>query len=117
MSNAGGRPDAPATAAPMTLIQELNHRIANDYTILLAELALAAAHLPNPEGRAALVVAQGRLHAFANAHRALLPPMGSADLDLAAYLELVCGVTARARMIEPRLTLRLSAEEIVVSAA
>src|ERR1700761_9377806 len=104
----------PKPANPMILVQELNHRVMNEYTAAIASLSLAAAEMASSEGRAVLARAQTRLHAFANVHRALQPPTCSAEVDLGAYLERVCSAMAKASLAQHRLSLSLPGYDVIV---
>ena len=64
---------APLRLEPLILVQEISHRVVNEYTQAIAGIRLAAAGVASPEGRLALVAAATQLHVYAEAHRALGP--------------------------------------------
>jgi len=102
---------------PLVLLQELNHRVANDYMTLISDLAIAARGLTNSDDRAALINAQNRIRALADAHRALQAPCSETTVELSAYLMAICDATAKARATERRLTLFLPNAEVVMTSA
>ncbi|HEX3364171.1 sensor histidine kinase [Phenylobacterium sp.] len=75
---------------PLLLVNEISHRVLNEYTHAITTLAMARAGVTDITARSALAAAEGRLRACANVHRALRPPPGGRPRDLGAYLETVC---------------------------
>jgi len=94
-----------ALALSGALAHELADRVVEDYTSVIADLALAAAEPRRDDARAAVLQVQARLRALADAHRVLRAPSHDTQLDLTDYLEHVCRVTAKARALETRVTL------------
>lgn len=80
-------PERLLDADSLTLVEEISHRVMNDYTHAVATLSLAAADMANANARLALIVAARRLRAYADVHRALTPPYGPGRADLGEYLK------------------------------
>jgi two-component sensor histidine kinase len=98
-------PLAPASliggsSESLLLIAEMTHRISNEYALAIASISLAAARSASLEVRTALGEAAGRLHDFAEAHRALQAPISSGIVDLSDYLQRLCGALVRASLAE-----------------
>jgi two-component sensor histidine kinase len=98
---------------PLLLVQEITHRVVNEYTQAIATLVLAAAEAPCPDARSALKRAALRLQAFAEAHRVLQPLPSTGEMGLGDYLERVCEALVAASLNERGVRLRLVCEEIV----
>ena len=80
-------------------VEEIEHRVANEFAMAVASISLAAAHSASAEVKSALAEAARRLRDFANAHRSLQPP-GEGPVDLSEYLHRLCMSVARARLNE-----------------
>lgn len=99
---------------PMILVQEISHRVVNEYTHAIACIRLAAARLVSAEAQEILTEAATTLRNFADAHRALqLPSAG--DIDLGEYLARLCAATTAAGLSERGIRLRLSCDTIQMS--
>lgn len=105
--------DAPGS---IILLQEYNHRMLNEYAAAIAGLSIAASGIKSPEGRAALTTAKDHLFAIAQMHRALQAPLTGA-VDVAGYLESVCGAASQALTLGSHLVLRIRSPEIILPAA
>jgi NAD(P)H-dependent FMN reductase len=68
---------ASAPIEPLILVEEISHRVVNEYSQAIAIIRLAAAEVVSREAREALGSAATRLIHFAEAHRALQAPRGS----------------------------------------
>lgn len=97
------------------LLEEIAHRVLDDYTEAVAELRLAAASECGPS-RLALNSAAARLLVRAQAHRALQPPSAGGKMELGGYLEQVCAAVTKARLAERGTWLALSADEVWLDA-
>jgi two-component sensor histidine kinase len=104
--------EAQAPLQPLHLIDEITHRVVNEYTEAICALGLAAAKAPGEQAQAALASAAGRLPAQVEAHRALQASFADGPLDLADYLAGVCARLARAPLAETGVRLALDADEI-----
>jgi two-component sensor histidine kinase len=102
---------AGGASLPLHLVEEISHRVANEYAEAISGLSLAAAGPIGGELRQALRHAADRLHAHAENHRALLPPM-EARVNLADYIGRVCAAFSRATLAERRVGLVLKADDV-----
>lgn len=101
----------PMTASPsereassveqLLLVEEISHRVVNEYTAAIAAIGLEVARTTEPRARAALIRIQAHLRALADAHRALQAPVGPVEADLAEYLDRLCAALSAA-MPRPR---------------
>ncbi len=108
------RPEA--SGAPLLMVAELEHRIANEYALAVASLSLAAARSKDAETTAALAGAAQRLRDFADAHRALQAPAAPGPADLGDHLQRLCDALVRASLAERGIGLTLVREEIILDA-
>jgi len=72
------------------LFEELSHRIKNNLSMVVSVLSLEAVASKQPETRAALEKAAGRIHAIANAQESFWPSERSGHVDLRVYLDRIC---------------------------
>jgi two-component sensor histidine kinase len=108
--------DVGQTPPPLFLVEEITHRVLNEYTEAIATLALAAASAPDPRSQVVLATAAGRLRAHAEAHRALQAPINEGPLDLAGYITQLCASLTRAQLAERGVRLTLSADQVWLDA-
>jgi two-component sensor histidine kinase len=92
------------------LLEELNHRVANEYAIASASIR-SAARGASTDARADLAAACSRLHKYAESHRAHLAPLGEIT-DLSHYLERLCYTVVRSKLEERGVALRFIANSI-----
>jgi len=109
-SAASGQPLA------LHLVEEISHRVINEYAEAIAILTLAASRRP-ATADSALTQAAERLRAHAEAHRALLAPRADGPIDLGHHIGKLCGSLSGASLEERGIDLRLSAEEIWIDSA
>jgi two-component sensor histidine kinase len=102
---------------PWLFVEEIEHRVMNEYAMAAASISMAAARTSIPDVKATLTEAVRRLRNYADVHRSLQPPAADAVLDLADYLRSLCESLVRARLSERgisltvvELNLQLSAE-------
>lgn len=81
---------------PLYLLEEISHRVMNEYAAAICELTLAAGSAANAHARATLHHAAARLHLHVEAHRALLTPADDEVVDLAGHLGRICASMTRA---------------------
>ena len=108
--------EAGAGLQPMFLVEEITHRVLNEYAEAIATLRLAAAETPHLQSRGTLASAVRRLRAHAEAHRALQPPVTERPVELAQYLTEVCGCLVDAQLSESGIWLTINAEEVWLDA-
>ena len=101
-STAASAPDA------MLLLAELGHRVANEYSLAIASISLAAHRAQHPQARSALDAAAERLRRYAGAHRALQAPLaGGGMIDLSDYLRELCRAQVQASLAERNIAVTL----------
>jgi two-component sensor histidine kinase len=99
-------------AVPLLLIEEITHRVINEYAVAIRSIDSEAAHLVDVAARAALGRATARLRAQADAHRALQPPAARGSLNLGEYLARLCAALSAACLAEHGMRLELVDEDI-----
>jgi len=97
---------------PLHLIDEITHRVVNEYTEAICALGLAAAASRDLAARTALITAASRLRAQVEAHRALQSPFTAGPVDLADYVGEVCARLAQAPLAEAGARLTVDADEV-----
>lgn len=96
-----------SASGPWLYVAEMAHRVANEYTLAIASLSLAAERSESPDARAALSSAGARLRSYAAVHRALLPPTAPVETDLSYHLQMLCGAMVEASLAERGINLIL----------
>jgi two-component sensor histidine kinase len=109
-------PDMTTKAVPLLLVEELSHRVINEYAQAIAMVRLSAARTASPEAQVALLSTASRLDSFAQAHRALLAPRVQGDIELSHYLEGLCRAMTAAILAERDIRLSLVGETVVLAA-
>jgi two-component sensor histidine kinase len=94
------------------LVEEIGHRVVNEYTEAITLLGATASLAPDKRTRECLTVAAERLTAYVAAHRALLPPAGEGAMDLGDYIGRLCSAYSRASLAERRIWISVDTEEI-----
>jgi two-component sensor histidine kinase len=97
---------------PLHLVEEITHRVVNEYTEAICALGLAASASRNINVQLALTSAASRLRAQAEAHRALQAPIVDGPMNLADYIGQLCGCLARAPFAEGDVRLMVRADEV-----
>jgi two-component sensor histidine kinase len=100
----------------LDLIDEITHRMVNEYTEAICGLALAAASIPNLQAQTALTQAATRLRAQVEAHRALQSPFADGPIDLADYVAALCAQLAQALLADTGVRLTVDADEVWLDA-
>jgi len=108
--------DAAPALQPLHLIEEITHRVVNEYTEAICSLALAAAASPTVQAQMTLTSAALRLRAQVEAHRALQAPFSDGPLDLAEYVTRLCERLTKAPLTENGVRLAVSTEQIWLDA-
>jgi two-component sensor histidine kinase len=98
------------------LLNELNHRINNEFAAIISAVSLAAARSNNDEAKIALADVAQLLHRYADVHRALQMPERDAIVDVAAYLSQLCVSISRSMLDNRKIRLVLSAQSIPLQA-
>jgi two-component sensor histidine kinase len=101
---------------PWLFIEEIEHRVMNEYAMAAASISLAAARTAFPDVKATLTDAVRRLRSYADVHRSLQPPAADGLLNLADYLRSLCKSLVRARLSERGISLTLVELDLQISA-
>ena len=107
---------ASSQALGLHLVEEISHRVFNEYAEAIALLTLAASR-SRTTADPALTQAADRLRAHAETHRALLAPRTDSPIDLGQYIGTLCKSISGASLGERGIHLRLSTEEIWIDGA
>jgi two-component sensor histidine kinase len=100
----------------LDLVEEINHRLVNEYAEAIAALALTSRD-GNEAAQGACEKAAQRLHAHAEAHRSLLPPTADGLLNAGDYLRQICGAIGRASLAESGIRLIVRTDRVALSPA
>ena len=106
----------PHRAEPLLLVEEISHRVMNEYAQAIAGLRTASCGVTPEDAQATLASAAARLLNFAEAHRALQAPLAKGDVELAALLTRVCETMSAARLQERGIKLTLVADPVELPA-
>jgi two-component sensor histidine kinase len=101
---------------PLHLIDEISHRVVNEYTEAICAISLAATAAPDTQAQRALISAANRLRDQVEAHRALQAPFADGPMDLGDYIGRLCACLSRAQNAEDGVWLRLTADEVWLDA-
>ena len=99
------------------LLQELNHRISNEFQSALSLVSLTAARSRSQEVKDALSGVTVLLHHYAEVHRALQVPHGRDRVDAAEYLRKLCLSIRRSKLERAQVHLVLAAPPLVLQSA
>ena len=80
---------AQAEARSEVLLKELQHRVKNNFQVIISFLSLQRRH-SDPESRARFTSVMDRVHAIALAHDQLMFQNGAGELDFGDYLRALC---------------------------
>jgi two-component sensor histidine kinase len=104
-------------ADPWLYIDEIEHRVANEYALAVASISRLAARSADAGVKAALGDTAQRLRDYADAHRALQAPLHAGPADLAAYLRRLSDAIVRASLAERGITFTLIEQSIDLDAS
>jgi two-component sensor histidine kinase len=108
----------PEQAIPfpaLHLVEELNHRVVNEFSEAVLALSVVAEEGP-ATARDAIFRAMGRLTAHVEAHRALQPPTSAKRVNLADHIERLCAALTNATLTDNCVHLDMIADEIWLDA-
>ena len=103
------------TALERVLLQELIHRINNEFSSLIGAVSRAAARSVNHEVKVALSHVIELLSHYAELHRALQVPSNDTYVDAASYLENLCLSISRSKLDGLKIDLVLTASPLQLS--
>jgi two-component sensor histidine kinase len=106
-------PRFPVPEEPL-LLDELNHRIVNEFASLIAIVSRAAAASGNDDVKRALSGVAQLLHHYAQLHRALLPPDGGDLVNAEGYLGSLCRSISRSKLDHMNIDLVLAARPLLL---
>jgi two-component sensor histidine kinase len=104
------------TLSEQVLLQELNHRISNEFQCVMNLLSLTAARSRSQEVKAALAGVTELLQHYAQVHRALQIPQRHDRVDAADYLRKLCLSIRRSKLEHTQIDLALAAPPLVLQA-
>lgn len=116
MQTAARYSQEPHRAKPLLLVEEISHRVMNEYAQAIAGLRTAACDVTAEQAQATLATAAARLLSFAEAHRALQAPISKGDVELTASLTRLCETMSAARLQERGIRLTLATEPVQLAA-
>jgi two-component sensor histidine kinase len=102
------------TISEQALLQELNHRISNEFQSALSLVSLTAARSRSQEVKDALSGVTVLLHHYAEIHRALQVPHDRGRVDAAEYLRRLCLSIRRSKFERGQVHLVLAAPPLVL---
>jgi two-component sensor histidine kinase len=97
-------------------LDEVMHRVINDYTVMLSTVRLASTRVSDAQSGQVLNELSTRLHAAATAFRALSPPLDPSPRRLDAELETLCGTLTSTLLAKSAIRLALIAKPVCVDA-
>jgi two-component sensor histidine kinase len=96
------------------LLQELNHRINNEFFSAMNLVSLAAARSGSHEVKVVLNGVTDLLHQYAELHRSLQIPQDDTRIDAAIYLRKLCLAIRRSKLDHMKIDLVLAAPPLVL---
>ena len=108
--------NADSSAGQWLMIDEMAHRVMNQYASAISSLSLAIARTESQEVKVTLQQVAHRLRNFADLHRALqIPPFGY-SAELSVYLGEVCSALVGAGLSERGVQLTLVEQPVLLEA-
>jgi two-component sensor histidine kinase len=108
----------PSNAKPidhtLLFVQELSHRIRNEYTKAISFASTMAQRSPSPEAKAALSKMIDHLLASAEAHRLLVPRFGEEAVDFTEDVTRLCRTMASVDLDQRGIGLHLDISEPIL---
>jgi two-component sensor histidine kinase len=106
-------PLVPVAEEPL-LLDELNHRISNEFASLIAIVSRAATASGTEDVKRALRGVAQLLHHYAQVHRALLPPDRRDLVNAEGYLSSLCRSISRSKLDHLNIDLVLAAPPLLL---
>jgi two-component sensor histidine kinase len=106
-------PRLPVAEEPL-LLDELNHRISNEFASLIAIVSRAAAASGSEDVKRALRGVAQLLHHYAQAHHALRPPDRETLVNAEGYLSDLCRSISRSKLDHMNVDLVLAAPPLLL---
>ncbi|MGN6691658.1 MAG: sensor histidine kinase [Sphingopyxis sp.] len=102
--------------ASFNLVEEINHRVVNEYSEAIAMLSIAAARMSSGDARAALRDTADRLRDHAETHRALMAPMVMGRTNIADHITKICRSYVKSTLADRGVRLTLKIEDGIMPA-
>jgi two-component sensor histidine kinase len=109
-------PRLPLPEEPL-LLDELNHRIKNEFTSAIAVVFRAAARSADDEVKHAPSTVAQLLHHFAQVHQALQPPDQETIVNVEGYLSKLCRSITRSKLDHLNIGLMLAAAPLMLESS
>lgn len=107
---------APSGRSDLILVEEICHRVYNQYAQAVGAIRQAAVRVRSHEARSALASTADQLMSYAHAHRVLQAPDGPGDVNLADHLEQLCAAINASALPERDIRLILTIEPVMLPA-
>jgi two-component sensor histidine kinase len=104
----------PSFMQERLLMQEITHRVNNEFASAIGMVSLAAARSDNAEVKVVLNEITDLLHNYAAVHRALQMPEQRERIDAAKYLRQLCLSIRMSKLRDTGVTLELEAEHLMM---
>lgn len=109
--------EAAVPLVSLRFVEEINHRVANEFAEAISALSHAAARAPCGDSREALDRAAARLLAHADLHRALLHPSAAGAVNLADHLARICTAFSSAVLADGGIRIHMKTDNVHLPAA
>jgi two-component sensor histidine kinase len=113
MANNQILPYEHAAYDPLLLVEELEHRVANEYALAMSSIDWLASGC-DKRHKSILAQASHTLRDYATVHRALTPPRDTPPLYLYCYLQKLCAALRRACLADRCISLILHETSVVL---
>jgi two-component sensor histidine kinase len=106
--------DIGRSAEGLLLVEEITHRVGNEYAVAIAMLRNEARRTGDRAASRVLNSTADRLGRLSRAHQVLRPPAGAASVNLADYLEDLCAALASAVLCDQGVALTIRLDDIAL---
>jgi two-component sensor histidine kinase len=100
----------------VNLVEEIHHRVVNEYSEAISSLSLAALRTGDDKAKAELAKAAERLRDHAASHCALMPPPVGDTTNLSDHIGRICKAFTKATLEERGVLLTLETIDVVLPA-
>jgi two-component sensor histidine kinase len=107
----------PSLVPEPLLLDELNHRINNEFASAIAIVLRAATRSADAEAKRALSGVAQLLHHFAQVHHALQPPDRETTVNVEGYLSKLCRSITRSKLDHLNIGLMLAAAPLILESS
>ena len=99
-----------------TLLQEINHRVKNNMSVISSLLKLQANSTDDDRLKDALMVSQNRVQSMSAIHEVLYQSDNLSSIDMNTYLSNLSGAIAQNYTISSKVNIRVESENILIGA-